>query len=105
MATLTIRIPENKADRLKILAEQRGLSVNKLMEELATMAIAEFDVETRFRLRAARGSATRGLAFLDELSAHYAGRGVAFQGGQSSGLHDSADQNFIGPGDTNPQER
>lgn len=89
MATLTIRIPETKADRLKRLAEQRGISVNKLMEELATMAIAEFDVETRFRLRAARGSAVRGLAFLDELSTHYASESPS-----PSGLQDSATQTF-----------
>lgn len=60
MATLTIRIPEGKAERLKTLAQQRGVSVNKLMEELATFAIAEFDAETRFRLRAARGVAGTG---------------------------------------------
>jgi hypothetical protein len=71
MATLTIRIPEGKAERLKTLAEKRGVSVNKLMEELATFAIAEFDVESRFRLRAARGSRERGKAFLAELSQHY----------------------------------
>ncbi|HAJ90768.1 MAG TPA: toxin-antitoxin system HicB family antitoxin [Rhodospirillaceae bacterium] len=91
MATLTIRIPENKADRLKALAEQRGISVNKLMEELATMAIAEFDVETRFRLRAARGSAARGLRFLDELNAHYAGRESP---ASEAGLHDSSSSDF-----------
>ena len=94
MATLTIRIPEGKADRLKTLAEQRGISVNKLMEELATMAIAEFDVESRFRLRAARGSAARGLAFLDELSAHYGAGGVRGNMASPTGFHDPAPTAF-----------
>ena len=98
MATLTIRIPEGKADRLKTLAEQRGISVNKLMEELATMAIAEFDVESRFRLRAARGSAARGLAFLDELSAHYSVGGSSTDSSSSVGFHDSASQTFTPKG-------
>lgn len=93
MATLTIRIPEGKAERLKVLAEQRGISVNKLMEELATFAIAEFDVESRFRLRAARGSAARGQAFLDELSAHYAAA-PASSAPPSGGLHDGPQTPF-----------
>lgn len=33
MSTLTVRLPDNTADRLKFLARSRGLSVNKLMEE------------------------------------------------------------------------
>jgi hypothetical protein len=37
------------------------------MEELATIALAEFDAETRFRARAARGSAAEGLRLLDKL--------------------------------------
>jgi hypothetical protein len=39
------------------------------MEELATIALAEFDAETRFRARAARGSAAEGLRLLDKLDA------------------------------------
>jgi predicted transcriptional regulator len=67
MATLTIRMPDDKHERLRQLAASRKISINKLMEELATVALAEFDVETRFRTRAARGSAAEGLAILDEL--------------------------------------
>ena len=55
MSTLTIRLPDDKHNRLKALAQQRGTSVNRLMEEMATLMIAEFDAETRFYLRAARG--------------------------------------------------
>lgn len=67
MATLTIRMPDEKRDRLQCLAAQRGVSLNKLMEELATLALAENDAELRFRVRAARGSAAEGLQLLDRL--------------------------------------
>ena len=49
MSTLTIRLPDDKHLRLRKLAKHRSLSVNKLIEELATISIAEFDAETRFR--------------------------------------------------------
>lgn len=66
---LRIRLPEEKHDRLRSLAKTQGVSVNRLIDELATIALAEFDAETRFRARAARGSAKRGLALLDKLNA------------------------------------
>lgn len=67
MSTLTIRMPDEKHDRLKSLARQRGISVNKLMDELSTMALAEFDTFTRFKIRALHGSPEEGLAILDKL--------------------------------------
>ncbi|MFT3791417.1 MAG: ribbon-helix-helix protein, CopG family [Rudaea sp.] len=67
MSTLTIRIPDNTAERLKLLARSRGLSVNKLVEELSTQALSAFDAETRFRAMAARGDAAQALAILDRL--------------------------------------
>jgi len=67
MSTLTIRIPDNTAERLKLLARSRGLSVNKLVEELSTQALSAFDAETRFRAMAARGDAKKALAILDRL--------------------------------------
>jgi predicted transcriptional regulator len=69
MATLTIRLPDDTHARLRQLAQQRKISLNKLMEELATIALAEFDAETRFRARAARGSVAEGLRLLDKLDA------------------------------------
>ena len=71
MATLTIRIPEDKYSRLKALAKYRHVSVNKLIEELSTKAIAEFDTEVRFRALASRGDAARGLELLDKLDARF----------------------------------
>lgn len=67
MATLTIRVPDATRDRLAAMARNRGVSLNKLMEELSTQALAEHDTELRFRLRAARGDPARGLAILDAL--------------------------------------
>ena len=55
MTALTIRLPDDKYQRLKELSRQRGTSVNRLMDEMATLMLAEFDMETRFALRAARG--------------------------------------------------
>lgn len=67
MATLTIRLPDAHRDRLAAMAAQRGLSVNKLMEELSVRALAEHDTEMRFRLRASRGDRALGLKLLDRL--------------------------------------
>lgn len=67
MATLTLRIPDDKAARLRELAKRRKISVNKLMEELSTAGLTEFDAETRFRVMAARGSTAKGLKLLDKL--------------------------------------
>jgi hypothetical protein len=68
MSALIIRIPEEKRERLKALAKSRNVSVNKLIEEMATVMLAEFDAETRFRLRQARGHGKqqRGLQLLNK---------------------------------------
>ena len=67
MATLTIRLPDDKHSRLKELAKNRGISINKLMEELSTIALVEFDAQNRFKLLAARGDVVRGLEILEKL--------------------------------------
>jgi hypothetical protein len=71
MSTLTIRIPETKHARLRLLAQNRGLSMNKLMDELATVALTQHDAETRFRALAAKGSVKRGLELLDKLDRRF----------------------------------
>ncbi|MFZ1827349.1 MAG: PIN domain-containing protein [Candidatus Competibacteraceae bacterium] len=45
---------------------QRGVSINRLLDDAATLLLTEFDAETRFRLRAdrGRGQIERGLALL-----------------------------------------
>lgn len=67
MATLTIRLPDDKHSRLKALARSRGITVNKLMEELSTLALAEFDDRTRFQALAIQGDVARGLEILARL--------------------------------------
>lgn len=67
MSTLTVRLPEETAARLKELAQRRGMSVNKLFEELSVQAIAAFDAETRFRAMASRGDPDRARDILDRL--------------------------------------
>ena len=74
MSTLTIRLPDDKHARLRQLAKHRDISVNKLVEELATISIAEFDAESRFHALAERGSTEKGLAILDKLDASFAGQ-------------------------------
>ncbi|HVT60304.1 MAG TPA: toxin-antitoxin system HicB family antitoxin [Thermoanaerobaculia bacterium] len=67
MGTLTIRLPEEKHEKLRQLATRRKISINKLMEELSTIALTDFDAETRFRARAALGSPKEGLWLLERL--------------------------------------
>ncbi|WP_085338738.1 toxin-antitoxin system HicB family antitoxin [Aquidulcibacter paucihalophilus] len=67
MSVLTIRLPDDQHERLKALAAHRRISMNKLVEELASRAVTEFDIELRFRARATRGNPTIGLALLDKL--------------------------------------
>lgn len=69
MHKLTIHLPDDLHARLRGLARHRGVSLNKLMQDLALQELTAFDVETRFRAMAARGSAARGLAALDRLDA------------------------------------
>ena len=59
------------ADR-RNLAKARGVSVNRLIDELATVALTQHDSETRFRVLAARGSKREGLALLDKLDRAFA---------------------------------
>lgn len=66
MSALTVRLADDKHQRLKALARSRGTTLNRLIDEMATLMLAEYDAETRFRLRAARGGGQeqRGLALL-----------------------------------------
>ena len=73
MATLTVRLPDDKHERLKALAASRKISINKLMEELSTQVLAEFDSEVRFRALASAGKTKNGLKILDKLDAHFKG--------------------------------
>jgi hypothetical protein len=47
------------------------MSVNKLLEELATIALTEYDLETRFKIRANRGSTEKALEVLEKLQQYF----------------------------------
>jgi predicted transcriptional regulator len=66
MSALTIRMTDEKYSRLKQLSVARKISMNRLVDEMATIMLTEFDAETRFLARAERGigNAPRGLALL-----------------------------------------
>jgi hypothetical protein len=68
---MTIRIPDDRHERLRQLAKYRGISVNKLVEEFSTIGLAQFDAELRFRSLAASGSPKRALGLLDKLDATF----------------------------------
>ena len=59
MGTITLRLPDDKHECLRHLAKQRHMSVNKLMDELATIAIVQFDSEAHFKAQAAKGDIIR----------------------------------------------
>ena len=77
MPRLTIRLPDDQHQRLQLLASRRGISLNKLFQQLSTRALVETDAETRFRPRATRDDAAAELAVLDKLARHFAGNGSA----------------------------
>lgn len=68
MTALTLRLPDDKHQRLRAFAQSRNTTINRLMDEMTTLMLAEFDAETRFKLRAARGAGqtARGLDLLDK---------------------------------------
>ena len=67
MSTVTLRFPDDKHTRLKHLAAARQISLNKLLDEFATIALANFDARTSFEARAARGNVARAVTLLDQL--------------------------------------
>ena len=67
MSTLTIRLPDETVQRLKSLAQSRGLSMNKLVEQLSAHALSAWDTENHFRAMAATGVVNKALAVLDRM--------------------------------------
>ena len=67
MSTLSVRLPDDIADRLKTLANSRHMSLNKLMNELSTRALVEEEAKQQFLAAQLRGNRKRGLRLLDEL--------------------------------------
>lgn len=70
MKTLVVTLTDDQHQRLCALAQSRHTTINRLMDQMTTLMRAEFDAETRFKLRAARGTgrAAEGLALLDKVA-------------------------------------
>ncbi len=68
MTALTLRLPDEKHLRLKQLAKKKGMTINRLLDEMTTLMLAEFDIETRYKARVerGRGKAERGLQLLEK---------------------------------------
>ncbi len=71
MSVVTLRIPDSKHARLKQLAASRHTSVNRLLDELATIALTQHDLTIQFRAAADAGDPARGLALLDKLERQF----------------------------------
>ena len=67
MSTLTIRLPDSTAERLKSYARSRGQSVNKLVEEMSAQALSAWDTEVRFRAFVDQADINKALSILDRL--------------------------------------
>lgn len=67
MTTISIRLPNDMAERLKNIAKVRDISLNKLMIELSTQVLAEEEAKQRFLAAQQRGNPKRALQLLDEL--------------------------------------
>ncbi len=69
MTTLSIRLPDEMADKLKRIAKLRDISMSKLMFELSAQVLAEEEAKGRFMAAQLRGNPKRALQLLDELDA------------------------------------
>ena len=67
MSAITFRLPDAKYERLKQLAKSQNISVNKLLDELSTIALVSYDAKTSFEIRAKKGDKSRGLEILNKL--------------------------------------
>ncbi|KIM12928.1 MAG: hypothetical protein KU38_03155 [Sulfurovum sp. FS08-3] len=60
-------MPNAKYERLKLYAKSQNISLNKLFDEFATIALTQFDTKTRFDIRASKGDRQQGLELLDKM--------------------------------------
>jgi hypothetical protein len=67
MGVWKIEISAEKAEQLKNYAKQRGISLNKLFDEMATITLVHFDARNRFEQRAKQGDPRRGRELLEKI--------------------------------------
>ena len=71
MTTLTLRLPEDMAQRLKSVASSKGMSVNRFLTDISVQALASYDTETRYKAMTASADIPAALAVLDSLDGKY----------------------------------
>ncbi len=74
MMTMTIKLADEEHERLRQLAKNRGMTVKQFIRELSSIAVAQFDSETRFRALGHNGNPAKGLKVLDKLDRVFAGK-------------------------------
>ncbi len=67
MTTLTIQLSDGTAQRLRALANSRGISLDRLLEEVSEAALTAHDTEARFKAMAAKGDREAALEVLARL--------------------------------------
>jgi hypothetical protein len=70
VSVITLRLADAKHARLKQLAASRHTSVNRPLDELATIALIQHDLTLQFCAAADSGDPERGLALPDKLDLH-----------------------------------
>ena len=50
MSALTLRLSDQKHQRLKAIAKSKGVRVNHLLDEVTTLILAEFGIKTEFEV-------------------------------------------------------
>ncbi len=70
MKAITLRLPDDVHQGIKILAAERKVSISKLYEEISDVILRGYAAEARFLARVAKGSRKKGLAIMDKLDKH-----------------------------------
>ena len=68
---------KDKRQRIKQLADSQGMKLNRFVNWLADMALAQHEAEARFRAAAARGNPKAAIRVLEALDRADAKTGVA----------------------------
>lgn len=72
MSALTPHLADDRRQRLRAFTKSRHTTINRLLDEMTMLMLADFDAEARFKLYAAQGSAMteRGLQLLGKAAQH-----------------------------------
>lgn len=64
MPTIPYRLTDEKRNRLESAAREQNMSIQKFIDELVTITLAERDAYRRFLVRSHRGNAQQALEIL-----------------------------------------